>query len=279
MPSARPPFRRARDRRRDPAARGLLADWHLEDRCLLATAPYAFPAPTVSSLGQVMYDGVTDAPRPSRSPTTTRRSTSTRSWRGEHPAGGRPIWGDGRVRPLLRRVEPGISRLRRLLTGRDGLRGPAAHDVDHDHRPAGVLGLGADHLLNRRADQFQTYGTTASGAPADALFYFQYANTQMTFFGTIAPNCNQLTFTPVYNSFDSNGSPVADTSTPVSTGLFFNGQAPSVVVGNQTYTATVNSSDPNTLTLSGTVQGGVTTPTAFTFTPVPPPPGAPDLVR
>ena len=74
------------------------------------------------------------------------------------------------------------------------------------------------------ADQFQTYGTTASAAGS---VLFRYANTQMTFIGTIAPNSNQLTFTPVYNSFDSNGTTAGGRhEPPVSTGLFKNGEGP-----------------------------------------------------
>jgi hypothetical protein len=279
MSLSRRPFRRAGDRRRDPAARGLLADWRLEDRCLLATL-YAFPAPTVSSLSQVMYDGVTGTY--TKTVTITNNDPTKYLYAFLEGSNTRQAVGQYAGTAAFDPYDPSQQEYRGYVgfsqngTNYAGL--PPLTSITITV-PLAFWDSGRILFSTDGADQFQTYGTTASGAQPGAPFYFQYANTQFTFFGTISPtDPTHLKFTPVYNSFDANGNPVADNSTPVSTGLFFNGETLSVTVGGTPYTATVNSSDPSELTLSGPVNGGVTTPTAFTFNLVTSPPGSPQVL-
>jgi hypothetical protein len=284
MLSARRPFRRAGDRRRDPAARGLLADCRLEDRCLLAATAssplYAFPAPTVSSLSQVMYNGVTGTY--TKTITITNNDPTKYLYAFLEGSNTRQAVGQYAGMAAFDPYDPSKQEYRGYVGfsqgGTDYAGLPPLTSITITV-PLAFWDSGRILFSTDGADQFQTYGTTASGAPAGAPFYFQYANTQFTFFGTIDPSDpTHLKFTPVYNNFDANGNPLPDNSTPVSTGLFFNGETLSVVVGTTTYTATVNSSDPSELTLSGPVNGGITTPTAFTFTLVPSPPGSPQVL-
>ena len=212
-PCPRPPPR--------PAARGLLADWRLEDRCLLATTPYAFPAPTVSSLSQVMYDGVTG--------TYTKTITITNNdptkylyafLEGENTRQAiAPYRGTAAFDPY----DPSNQEYRGYVgftEARDELRGPAAHDLDHDHRPAGVLGLGADHLLDRRRRPVPDLRHDGQRRPRRCpvlLPVCQHADDVLRHY---RPEQQPADVHPDLQQLRSNGTPVADTSTPVSTGLF-----------------------------------------------------------
>jgi hypothetical protein len=117
-------------------------------------------------------------------------------------------------------------------------------------------------------NQFTSFN---SASPPGAPFNYLDTNTQAIFFGNIeSATPTQLDFTPIYNSFDSNGMPVTtDWKSPVTSGLFKNGQQLLVTGAGLPAagaTVTVDSSHPNYVTLPVTASPTPQKAQQYTFT-------------
>ncbi len=239
----------------------LAGDWQLEDRCLLSTSssPVPFPS-TNSSIDKVLYNGVTGAFQKTftitnNSPTQTIYAFLEGENSRQAPS---PYDGTAAFDPF----DPSNQEYRGYIGYTDGTNDyaglPPLSSITITV-PLAFWDSGRIVFSTDGADQFSTYGGSASGSSPGAPFYFQDVNTQATYFASIpGKGSNQLQFTPIYQSFDpANGyQPTTATwQSPVASGLFANGQTyivtgPGLPQGG--YTVTIDSSHPGYVTLPGT---------------------------
>jgi hypothetical protein len=232
----------------------------LEDRCLLSSGPpYALPLPTVGSVDQVLYNGVSGTYE--KTITITNNSPTQTIYpflegQNSHQAVS-PYQGTAQYDPF----DPVNQEYRGYIGYTDGTNNVAGlPPLTSFTIPVPLVFWDSGRILfsTDGADQFTTHNGVDGGSPPGAPFYYHDTNTQAIFYCSIdSSHLDQLAFTPVYNSFDpQNGGMPTTTNwqSPVASGLLKDGQS-FVVTGPglpaSGYQVTVDSSHPGYIALPG----------------------------
>ena len=267
-------FRGAARRRRASVLRGWIRDGILEERCLLTSGvPFPTSPPPTQMLSQVLYDGATG--QYAKTITITNNDPTQYLYAFLEGEDSRqavsPYQGTGAFDPY----DDPDQEYRGYIGYTDGTTdyaGLPPLSTITITVPLAFWDSGRIIFSTDGADQFSTAGGDNGATPAGAPFYYLSANTQATFFGSIAKNSNQLTFTPVYNGFDAaNGGMPTDSGwqSPIASGLFQNGQTynvtgPGLPAGGAP--VTINSADPGGVTLPANESAETAQPYVFSLT-------------
>jgi hypothetical protein len=266
----------ARRHRRNLVLQGSLNDWSLEERCLLTTGKL-LPTPTVDSLGDVFYDGVTGAFQ--KTITITNNSPTQTIYvflEGENSRVGTGIYsGTSQFDPY----DPANQEYRGYigyLDGEDKVAGLPPSSTITVTVPLVFWDSGRIIFSTDGTDQFSTYsGTLGVGSPTGAPFNYLDTNAQATYLLSIdSGNPNQLNFVPAYNSFDTaapHNPTKANWQSPVASGELVDGQeylvsGPGIPASG--FRVTIRKDQPNSVILSGAPAPQKEPVQGYTFTPI-----------
>ncbi len=260
-------------RRRATWLRGGIRDFLLEERCLL-TSGVTFPAPTVQHLDQVFPSADHLTAQYEKTITITNNSTQSlyAFLEGEDSRQAiAPYQGTSAFDPY----DPADQEYRGYIGYTDGTTDyaglPPLSSITITV-PLAFWDSGRVIFSTDGADQFSTAGGDNGATPTGAPFYYLNANTQATFFGSIAQNSNQLTFTPSYNGFDAanGGTPTtAGWQSPVASGQFQDGQTYNVTgpgLPSGGVPVTIDSTNPAGVTLPANEPAETDQPYVFSLT-------------
>ena len=270
--------RRTRRHRPERVLDGAGRGWLLEDRCLLSGGPpYTFPTPYADSMSDVLSNEVQVL-----SNQTGINYQKTITLTNNSPTQTLYAFLEGEATSQAIAPYQGTSEYDPFDASNQEYRGYVGYtDGTNDYAglpplstititvPIAFWDSGRIIFSTDGADQFSTYGGSNGGSVPGAPFNYESVNTSATFFCNLdSTNSDQLDFTSIYNGFDSSGMPTtASWKSPVTSGLFTNGETFKVTGGNLPSAGvqvTIDSSHPNDVTLP---QGVTTsqTPEAYTF--------------
>jgi hypothetical protein len=175
----------ARRRRRGSGLHERVRDWPLEDRCLLAMggAPVTFPVPTVSSVGQVLYNGVSGTYQ--KTITITNNSPTQTIYAFLEGVLTRQAVASYQGTAAFDPFDPSNQEYRAYIGYTDGTNNYAGLpplSAITITVPLAFWDSGRIIFSTDGADQFSTYGGAAGGSVPGAPFYYHDMNMKATFY-------------------------------------------------------------------------------------------------